>query len=80
MNMGKSSAKFIVIGNSRRFGSPTALNQTAGPVVSKRIKLNAGLALYWRNGPVSSSPRGRIIWAVQSRNSLSHPLLANGDD
>jgi hypothetical protein len=41
---GKFRVRNTVMGSSWTLGPPTALNQTAWPLVSKRIRLNVGLA------------------------------------
>src|SRR5208283_5592412 len=66
------------IAYSWRFGAPTALNQKATSVVSKRIKLNEELAFSCRKLPVSLNFRGSICCAIQLHSSRSHPGLANG--
>src|SRR5271156_2778928 len=75
---GKSAARMETISNSWEFGFPTALNQTAGPVDSKRIKLNEALALSCRKLPVSLIFKGSICCAIHVDISRSHPGLANG--
>jgi len=76
--VGKRVARMETILNSWVFGSPTALNQTAGPVVSKRIKLNEELALSCWKLLVSLIFRGSICCAIHLHISRSHPGLANG--
>src|ERR1700676_2267214 len=75
---GRRVVRMVTILNSWQFGFPTALNQTAGPVVSKRITLKEGFAVSCRNCPVSLIARGSICCPIQPHRSRSHPGFRNG--
>src|SRR5713101_7340756 len=75
---GRRVVRMETILNSWEIGFPTALNQTAGPVVSKRIKLNEALALSCLKLPVSLIFMGSIWRAIHVHISRSHPGLAYG--
>src|ERR1700733_6830333 len=68
---GHNFARASVIGNSRELCAPTALNHTAPPFVSKRIKLKMESALNCSNDPVRRKAWGRSMSAIQRVTSVN---------
>src|SRR5712672_104889 len=76
--LGNKRASDKAIANSCSFGLPVALNQSATPLVSRRMRLNVGLAFNWRNLPVSRTPIGATCSSAHWKSSRSQPALPNG--